>query len=165
MSVRGSLSVKGAVLNMNQVNDEYVLMLKEHHLECGWHFKKYLRDLMLKNIPNVEFVKSVSPSEAEKFKLCSSVSQVLACVTQDLDDPIFAALLDVSKAPRHEILEREAWRFSGYMGSFKNPPILQVFVKHLLLGRATIVGEKREEEEKKTVDRQVKLKSKTNVLC
>lgn len=72
---------------MNQVNDEYVLLLKEHHLEYGWHFKKYLKDLIFKNIPNVEFVKSVSLSEVEKVTLCSSVSQAVACITQDLDDP------------------------------------------------------------------------------
>lgn len=47
MSVRGSLSAEGAVLNMNQINDEYVSLLKEHKLKFGWHHKKYLKDLIL----------------------------------------------------------------------------------------------------------------------
>ena len=97
LSVSGSLSVEGAVLNMNQVNDMYMSLLKEHHLEYGWHFKKYLKDLILKHIQNVDFVKSVSPNEAETFTLSRSVMQAVANYTRDHEDPILAALIDVSR--------------------------------------------------------------------
>ena len=150
-------------------------LLKEHHLEYGWHFKKYLKDLILKHIQNVEFVKSVSPNEAETFTLSRSVMQAVANYTRDHEDPILAALIDVSRALRLEILDGKAWKFTGDLGSFENPPMLQVFLKQLLFGPVTIVGERREKEEKKTVDvvcqlliqnthtdRQVKLKTKGN---
>ena len=176
MSVRSSLSVEGTILNMNQINNEYVSLLKEHDLTFGWHHKKYLKELIVKNIPDVEFVKSVCPNEAEQVTLASSVRQAVSHYsTQDQDDRILAALLDVSLALRREILEKVPWKFTGELGSYENPPMLQVFLKHLLFGQSTIVGERREAEEKKTldvacqlliqntrIDRQVKLKTKSN---
>ena len=143
MSVRSSLSVEGTILNMNQINNEYVSLLKEHDLTFGWHHKKYLKELIVKNIPDVEFVKSVCPNEAEQVTLASSVRQAVSHYsTQDQDDRILAALLDVSLALRREILEKVPWKFTGELGSYENPPMLQVFLKHLLFGQSTIVGER-----------------------
>jgi len=174
-SVQGSLSAEGDVLNMNQINDEYVSLLKEHKVTFGWHHKRYLKELILKHIPHVEFVKCASPNEPERVMLSSSVRAAVAYCVQDQDDPILAALVDMSSALRREILERESWSFTGKLESFENPPMLQVFLKHLLFGRASTVGERRAAEEKKTVDvacqfliqntrtdRQVKLKVKNN---
>lgn len=54
MSVMASLSGDNMVLNMNQINNEYTTLPREHHLEYKWHFKKYLKDLIQKNIPDVD---------------------------------------------------------------------------------------------------------------
>ena len=147
MSVSGSLSVEGAVLNTNQVNDMYMSLLKEHHLEYGW-----LKDLILKHIQHVEFVKSVSPNEAETFTLSHSVIQAVANYTRVHEDPIFGAFIDVPRALRLEILDEKAWKFICDLGSFEHPPMLQVFLKQLLFGAITIIGERREKEGKETVD-------------
>ena len=74
----------------------------------GWHFKKYLKDFILKHkIKHVEFVKSISHTEAETFILSRSVIQAIANYTRD-----------------HGILEDKAWEFTGDLGSFENPPNL-----------------------------------------
>ena len=151
ISVMASLSSDGVVLNMNQINDEYTALLREHQLEYKWHFKKYLKELIQKNIPDVEFVKPVT-REAERVMLSRSVSKAVAFATQNLDDPVIASLLDVSSLLRSEILEHNAWIFAGDLGSFENSPMLHFFLKQLLFGNTNIVGEQREAETKEVVD-------------
>ena len=78
--------------------------------------------------------------------------QAVANYTRVHEDQIYGAFIDVSRALRLEILDEKAWQFTGDLGSFEHPPMLQVFLKQLLFGTITIIGERREKEEKETVD-------------
>ena len=152
MSFRSSLSVEGTILNMNLINHEYVSLLKEPDLTFGWHHRNYPKEIIGRNIPDVEFVKSVCPNEAEQVTLASPLRQVVSHYsTQDQDDPILAVLLDVTLALRHGILEKVPWQFTGELGSYENAPMLQVLLNHLLFGQTTIVGERRESWGKENV--------------
>lgn len=59
----------------------------------------------------------------------------------------------LSSLLRREILKHNAWTFTGDLGSFEIPPMLQFFLKQLLLGNTNIVGVRREAETKKVFGR------------
>lgn len=71
--------------------------------------------------------------EAECVMLSESVNKAVAFATQNQDDPVIASLVDVSSLLRREILERDAWTFTGDLGSFENSPMLQFFLKQLFV--------------------------------
>ena len=177
LSVKASLSDPGTVLNMNEINDEYVSILEEYHIteQYDFHHKRYLKDLIRENLPNVEFVKSVRKNESEKVILSGSVSQAVEfATTQNTSVDTLACL---AYSLRKEILGKRDWKFNGDLSNFENPPMLQFFLNQLLFGPhvRTVTGS-RDVEVEKTVDvacqflvqntrsdRQMKYKPKTDV--
>ena len=61
LSVKTASSVSGAVLSMNEINDEYVYILEEHDIRGHYsgHHKMHPKELIQEYIPDVEIVKSV----------------------------------------------------------------------------------------------------------
>jgi len=134
LSVKASLSVGGVVLSMNDINDEYVSILEEYHIEqlyCGNH-KKYLKELIQEYLPNVEFVKSVRKNESEKVILSKSISQAVEHAAAQ--NTSVNALVSLANGLRDEIMSHRHWKFSGDLSNFKNPPMLQFFLNQLLFG-------------------------------
>ena len=153
LSVKSSLFVDGITLNMNEINDEYVSILKEHGIDdmyCGKH-KKILKELLQEHIPNIEFVKSVRKNESETVTLSKSISQAMQLATSQ--NTSVDTLVSVASVLRDEIMTHRDWKFSTDLINFKNPPMLQFFLNQLLFGpHSRKVTGRRDAAVQKTVD-------------
>ena len=153
LSVKSSLFVDGITLNMNEINDEYVSILKEYGIDdmyCGKH-NKFLKELRQEHIPNIEFVKSVRKNESETVTLSKSISQAMQLATSQ--NTSVDTLVSVASVLRDEIMTHRDWKFSTDLINFKNPPMLQLFLNQLLFGpHSRKVTGRRDAAVQKTVD-------------
>ena len=70
LSIQNTLS-DGVTLNMGEVNDVYLLILKRYHVEVDetTNYRKHLKQLNTEYLPNVQFVKSFRKNEPDNIVL------------------------------------------------------------------------------------------------
>ena len=74
---------------MNEVNQEYSKLLSEHDANTGsTDRKKYLKSLIMKNIPDAEFVKAYRKNESERILSKRSLGVVVNEFEEYVDDDI-----------------------------------------------------------------------------
>ena len=177
-SLKNTLT-EDVTLNMAQVNDEYLSILKRYQVEINEtaNYRKHLKKLIIEQIPNVQFIKSLCKNKPENLVLPTVVSKAmdLRSLLLENEDTI-GMLKNVANILRGEIMQHRNWSFNGTFEDFQNPPLLQFFLTHLLFGHQVLkVSGIRNEEVDKTVDiacqflvqntrsdRQVKHQSKKN---
>ena len=113
---------------MSQVNDTYIAILTKHHVNIsvkGDH-NKYLKDLILEQLHNVQSVKSVRRRESDKLVtlvLSSAVSKVLETRTLPLNkEDTVCHTRNVANILREELMLQQKWSFDGeerYCGQTK----------------------------------------------
>ena len=57
--------IDGVTLNMGEVNEAYLLILKRYHVEVDetTNYRKHLKQLITEHLPNAQFVKSFHKNE------------------------------------------------------------------------------------------------------
>ena len=179
LSVKSSLFIHEAPLQMNDINDEYKSLLKSYGLHGMYsdNHKKYLKELLTKKIPSFQFVKSIRKNESETVSSPCQVSEAMEFALSNSYSTSLDAISTVGMALREEALSYRDWKFDGSFSKFENPPLLQFFLNQLLFGRhSMVVTGKRDFERQKTLnvfcqyivqnirsDRQVKHKPKQDV--
>ena len=70
LSIQNTLS-DGVTLNMGEVNDVYLLILKRYHVEVDdtTNYRKHLKQLNTEYLPNAQFVKSFRKNEPDNIVL------------------------------------------------------------------------------------------------
>ena len=70
LSIQNTLS-DGVTLNMGEVNDVYLLILKRYHVEVveTTYYRKHLKQLNTEYLPNAQFVKSFRKNEPDNIVL------------------------------------------------------------------------------------------------
>ena len=136
---------------MNDVNAQYITILNGKCIETdhGANFKKHLKDLLSRNVPDVEFVASLNRRESHRVTLKQKVSEAVGnFATSDI-----AALISITKLLRHEVLDSRKWRFRGDFSSWKNPPLLEFLLKQIVVGpNSKNMKGKREDDSKECID-------------
>lgn len=156
ISIQNTLTGDDVTLSMAEVNEEYVSLLKWHQvcLTESANYKKHLKNLITERLPYVQFVKSVRKNEPESIVLPTAVSKAMEIRSSMLDnDDKISQLRSTANMLRNEMMGHRDWSFNGSFEDFKNPPLLQFFLTHLLFGRHVHkVSEMRNEEVDKMVD-------------
>ena len=92
LCVQNTLTDDAVTLNMAEVNDAYLSILKRYQVEISEtaNYRKHLKKLITKSLPSVQFVKSVRPYEPDHLILPTAVSQAmeLRSLLMDNDDTI-----------------------------------------------------------------------------
>ena len=107
----------GKVLDMNMVNNNiYRNILHNNGKEeasLSSNYKKYLKQLILENLPYTKFVKNKSIHKPEH--LCSTSTEVTAfnsAITECTNDNL-GKIWNVAKLIRKELLNKSKWHFKG----------------------------------------------------
>ena len=101
--------------------------------ETDVNYKRYLKQLLLANIPDIQFIRP--PSRNQSKRICSSHGQSKAVEnsfqnTYDSYQNIFQAAKNVRK----EILAKEKWQFNGSYNGFNVPRSLELLLLWILCG-------------------------------
>ncbi|EDO39798.1 predicted protein [Nematostella vectensis] len=143
-------------LDMAGINETYITILKRYMVEINdsKNYRKYLKQLLQKRLPNVKLVPSVRKNEAEKIVLSGTVSKSIELHSAYHDDgEKIAHLKNVASMLRKEIMQHRNWSFNGSFEDSENPHLLQFFMSNLLFGRCVMnVSGKRNEEIDKVID-------------
>lgn len=68
----------GLVLNMAEVNDIYLAILKENNIEnLRDNQRKYLKKLLSDRIPNIKFIQPPQRNQSERVLLSKYVGEVI----------------------------------------------------------------------------------------
>ena len=125
------------ILDMNMINDAYRDILLENGLknyDIKSNYKRYLKELLLKNVANIKFVKNKNPSKPEI--VCSEIAQGQAidiAVNQNRRE-VLSDILNVSKVIRNELQSHQKWKFTGTYSDFIEPNLLSTLIKWILIG-------------------------------
>ena len=79
LSIQNTLS-DGVTLNIGEVNDAYLLILKKrYHVEVDetTNYRKHLKQLNTEYLPNAQFVKSFRRNEPDNIVLPKTVSKAI----------------------------------------------------------------------------------------
>ena len=138
----------GKILDMNMINEIYLNILVNNGKEkesISSNYKKYLKQLILENLPDVTFIKNKNVNKPDN--LCSTKTERNAFdigIAESTGDNL-GKISSVSKLIRKEVLEKENWVFNGSFGKFTLPPLLSTLLRWILVGPTeSIENEKRE---------------------
>ena len=78
LSIQTTLS-DGVTLNMGELNDAYLLILKRYHVEVDetTNYRKHLKQLITEHLPDAQFVKSFRKNEPDNIVLRKTVSKAM----------------------------------------------------------------------------------------
>ena len=171
--VKESLITSDTCLSMNEINDLYIESLQEKGIETidGANHKKRLKNLILQNIPNVQFIEPTKPRECQKVALKKVVSKIVE--QSNVSGFDIESVSGLSRVLRYEALDYRHWKFTGDFSTWKNPPVLEFFLKQIMIGpkHRQLKGVRKEDADKcvdvvcqmivqnTKSDRQVNLKS------
>ena len=87
LSIQNTLS-DGVTLNMGEVNDAYLLILKRYHVEVDetTNCHKHLKQLNTEYLPNAQFVKSFRKNEPDNIVVPKTVSKAMKIRTTVLNN-------------------------------------------------------------------------------
>ena len=133
-AVKCSLSC-GAVLSMNDINDEYLSTLNEPGVSVdSSDFKRHLKSLITKNISTAEFVRPHRRNESDHIISSKTLSVVVDKVVPQDSGETLSDIVRVAKLLRDELLNcKDKWHLTGNM-LFDNPPMVSFVLKQLLFG-------------------------------
>ena len=91
------------IFDMNSTYQKLLLPNGMPEDEIKLNYKRYLKDRLLKNVPNVKFVKNKNPSKPEE--VCSEITQgqAIDIALSKNKHEILADILNISKVIREEL--------------------------------------------------------------
>ena len=122
-----------AVMDIKSLNTTYNDLLGTDDV----NYKRYLKQLLLENVPGVTFVRPPARNESER--ICSSRSQsnsVEKTFQSSYDD--YKSIFQAAKVIRKEIKAQERWQFNGSFDGFTVPKSLKLMLKWIIIGPTTI---------------------------
>lgn len=131
------------VLDMNIVNSMYreiLLENGENPENLASNYKKYIKELIQDNIPDIVFVKSTQKNKPDKLMTNLTQTEAINTYTEtEADESDIKALWKLAKRIRSEVLSQK-WEFTGNLKSYESPTLLSTFLKWVLLGPHTEVS-------------------------
>ena len=128
---------------MNIINTTYINLLQDNnHADINPNYKRYLKQLILENIPYVEFIKLRRKNESEK--LCSTKEKnVIDTALENAKDNM-SNIFETARSIRKNIIKARAWKFDGSFENYSAPEMLQTLIKWIIAGpRNELETEKR----------------------
>ena len=155
-SVQNTLADPEVQINMSDVNDEYLSILRRYQVPVieKENHRKHLKHLISDRMPDVQFVKSSRKNESENLVLPRVVSEAIELRSALLNDGEMVGYMKIiANKLRDEIMQHRDWSFKGNFDDFENPPLLQFFLRQVLYGPHILkVTGMRNDEVDKTID-------------
>ena len=123
LSSQNTLS-DGVTLNMGEVNDAYLLILKIYHVEFDetTNYRKHLKQLNTDHLSNTQVVKSFRKNEPDNIILPKTVSKAMKIRSTLLNNgEIIGQLKNMADILREEIMQHRNWSFNGSFEDYDNP--------------------------------------------
>ena len=141
-------TTKTVVLNMNEIQETYVNLLKEHDLPVSdnHNYKPHLKQLILQNTADVHFSQPSNRTKPEQVLSTKLKDEAISStITSDNLKDDLKVLLQAAKILRKDIASSPTWKFNGTFADYKPPPMLSIFCKYAVAGTRNIGDSSRED--------------------
>jgi len=125
-------------LNMNNINTTYINLLQDnnHPSEIKNNNKRYLKRIILENIPDVEVIKPRRKNVPERLCSTKEKDAIVGDALENVSDNL-QHIFQAAKLVRKDIFEAEPWNFTGSFDNYKPPEMLQTLIKWIIVGPNT----------------------------
>ena len=130
-------SSKDVVMNMNDIHQMYIELLDENELPVldNPRYKPYLKQLILDNIPDVQFSRPPDKTKLEQILSTRSKDRLIAsAVSADVLKEDLKVILRAAKIMRRDIATSCPWQFHGTFDDYEPPALLKTFCKKAVQG-------------------------------
>lgn len=117
------------VMDMKSLNAAYNSLLETNDL----NYKRYLKQLLLENVPGVKFVRPHARNQSERICSYYSHSSAIEKSFQNSYDD-YNNIFHASKIIRNEIKEQEKWQFNGSYDGFTITKSLELLLRWIIGG-------------------------------
>ena len=118
---------------MNEIQEPYVNLLKEHDLPVSdnHNYKPHLKQLILQNIADVHFSQPSNRTKPEQILSTKLKDEAISStITSDNLKDDLKVLLQAAKILRKDIASSPPWKFNGTFVDYKPLPMLSIFCKY-----------------------------------
>ena len=135
-NVQTSLEYKEVSINMAQVNEDFLSILRRYHTGVpeNTNYRKDLKRLIKERLPDIQFVPSPRRNEPEKLVKSTTMTKAVDHLLSMSDTDVVKSIKNAAKILRKEVFKICDWTFAGTFHDFNNPPLIQFFLKQLLFG-------------------------------
>ena len=124
----------GTALNMNNINLSYINLLKDNNYDnMGTNYKRYLKQLIGENIPNIEFIKPRCQNESEKICSSKTKNDIVDAALENLSDDL-SHIFKTAKLVRKSLEKFPSWKYTGSFDDYHSPEILKNLIKWIIIG-------------------------------
>ena len=95
--------------NMNNINTTYVIFLQgNNHADINPNFKRYLKQLILENMPYVELIKPRRKNESEKLCSTKERNNIIDTALENTKDNM-SNIFETARSIRKNIIKARPW--------------------------------------------------------
>ena len=122
------------IANVENMYREMLLELGVKEKDLHKSYRKYLKQLIIANIPGVSFNKS--PRKFEPDRICSESAEdhAIEMALQQSEAENFKELYNAAKIIRTELEKNNKWKFSGSFSDFTAPTQLSTLIRWIVFG-------------------------------
>ena len=119
---------------MNNINTTYINLLQENNrADINPNYKRYLKQLILKNIPYVVFIKVRQKNESEKLCSTKERNNIIDTALENAKDNM-SNIFETARSIRKNIIKARPWKFDGSFENYSAPEMLQTLIKWIIAG-------------------------------
>lgn len=113
-----SLLYVGNIVSVSELHDAYLNILSANTVQNFVCSRKYVKDLLAKRVPGIEFCKSTKKNVAEKVLVNTTTVELVskAYSARSIDDDMTTSF-ESAKILRGMISECEPWKFTGTLSN------------------------------------------------
>ena len=110
---------------MNNINTTYINLFQDNnHADINSNYKRFLKQLILENIPYVEFIKLTRKNESEKLCSTKEKDNVIDTALENAKDNM-SNIFETARSIRKNIIKARPWKFDGSFKNYSAPEMLQ----------------------------------------
>lgn len=147
-------SLHDTVLDMQSLNATYNTMIETSVDKPLGNYKRYLKQLLQENIPNVTFIRPPSRNQSER--VCSSQVNSAAIEKSHKNSwNNYKNIFEAARIVRNDVIKEKKCQFEGDFGNFTIPQSLKSLLHWIIKRPRKKINQK--SKKKETIDRSVSI--------
>ena len=119
---------------MNNINATYINLLQDNnHADTNANYKRYLKQLILEDIPYVEFIKPRRKNESDKLCSTKERNNIIDTALENAKDNM-SKLSETARSIHKNVIKARPWKFDGSFENYSAPEMLQTLIKWIIAG-------------------------------
>ena len=125
------------------VNTTYVNILQDNNQgNIQLNYKRRLKELLLQNISNIEFIKPVKKNEPEKICSTKQKDEIVDSILENINSN-YHDVFQAARLIRDDVLRTENWKFTGSSDNYQPPFLVKTCIRWIISGPSTGIESER----------------------